>query len=102
MIFPRHGIAEVIITDCGLNFNTAEFREMLREYWVTDKRTTPYHPQTNGKVERINRTLKEMLARLVNNNYGGWDNQLPAALTAYNECSNRLYTFFCYVEGGVH
>ena len=62
--FPRHGISEVIFYGPGLEFNTTEFREMLlREYRVTHKRTTPYHPQTNSKVEGFNRTLKEMLAR---------------------------------------
>ena len=56
--FPRHGIPEVIITDRGLEFNMTEFKEMLlREYGVTHKRTTLYHPQTNGEVERFNRIL---------------------------------------------
>ena len=44
-----------------------------------------------------------MLARYVNNSYRGWENQLPAALTAYRNATSVVtcYTSFCYMEGGV-
>ena len=99
--FPRHGIPEIIITDQGGEFNANEFREMLREIGVTHKRTTPYFPQTNGKTETFNRTLKEMLERLVNNNYRAWEEQVPAALTAYRNATSVVtgYTPFFLLYG---
>lgn len=81
--FPRHGYPEVLITDNGMEFNSQSFRQYLKGVGVHHQRTTPYHPQSNGKTERFNRTLKEMLARLVNNNRANWENQLSNALTAY-------------------
>jgi len=80
---PAHGIPEVVITDQGQEFNALEFRNYLRDLGIDHRRTTPRHPQTNGRTERFNRTLKEMLARLVNNNSLEWEDRLADALVAY-------------------
>ena len=45
--------------------------------------TTTYHPQTDGLVERFNRTLTEMLARKVERSGQDWDTHLPFVLFAY-------------------
>ena len=45
--------------------------------------TTTYHPQTDGLVERVNRTLTDMLAKTVDAGGQNWDQKLPYALFAY-------------------
>ena len=45
--------------------------------------TTAYHPQTDGLVERFNRTLTDMLAKKVETNGLDWDQHLPYVLFAY-------------------
>ena len=54
--------------------------------------TMHYHinPQCNGKVERLNRTLKEMLMKLINSNRGDWEEQLGVALMAYNDATSSV------------
>ena len=52
------GIDEVM-TDNAKNFTAATFAAALAENRTTHRRTKPYRPQTNGKVERLNRTLAE-------------------------------------------
>ena len=47
-----------------------ELTDMLR---IKKTRTTPYHPQSDGMVERLNRTLKDMLAKTVNDWHDDWD-----------------------------
>ena len=50
-----------------------------------DHRTiTPYHPQANGLVERLNYTLADRLSMYVNSKHTDWDEILPYITFAYN------------------
>ena len=61
-IFARHGIPEEILTDQqGKNFTSALLGKLYKLIGTSALRTTPYHPQTDGLVERFNQTLKSML-----------------------------------------
>jgi len=57
--FSERGIAvERVLTDNGNAYRSFTFRDVLAGAGVVHKRTRPYRPQTNGKVERFNLTLK--------------------------------------------
>jgi transposase InsO family protein len=79
---PRHGAPRVLITDQGHEFRGESFEEWERENYIEHRRTTPYNPQCNGKTERANRTLKDMLTKLVNGNRADWEDRLGPTLTA--------------------
>jgi transposase InsO family protein len=56
--FAAHGIAiEAVLTDNGSPYRSRDFGAACAAAGVRHKRTRPYRPQTNGKVERFNRTL---------------------------------------------
>lgn len=83
-IFSRLGISEQILTDQSTNFMSATLEEVYRLLQVERIRTSPYHPQTDGLVERFNATLKSMLKKLVGRKKD-WDEYLPYLLFAYRE-----------------
>ncbi|MFE1172151.1 IS481 family transposase [Streptomyces sp. NPDC058773] len=56
--FTAAGITvERVLTDNGACYRSRDWRDLLAGAQITHKRTRPYRPQTNGKVERFNRTL---------------------------------------------
>jgi transposase InsO family protein len=56
--FAAAGITvQRVLTDNGSCYRSQLWRDTLAETGITHKRTRPYRPQTNGKVERFNRTL---------------------------------------------
>ena len=57
--FAQRGIAvERVLTDNGSCYRSRRFAGVLRDAGIVHRRTRPYRPQTNGKVERFNLTLK--------------------------------------------
>ena len=46
--------------------------------------TSSYHPNGNGGVERVNHTMAQMLAMVVNEQQDDWDLRLPQVEFAYN------------------
>ncbi|KAL5496902.1 hypothetical protein EMCRGX_G013275 [Ephydatia muelleri] len=84
-LFSRVGIPKEILTDQGSNFTSRLLAELYAMLQVRAIRTTPYHPQTDGLVERFNQTLKAMLRRTVNQEGKDWDRLIPYLLFAYRE-----------------
>ena len=84
-VFARVGIPEELLTDQGTNFTSGLMRQVTASLRISRLRTTPYHPQTDGLVERFNGTLKSMLRRFAREAPKSWDDLLPYLLFAYRE-----------------
>ena len=59
------------------------FQEVCRILDLDKRRATPLRPQSDGMVERFNRTIKTMLSLFVNDNQHDWDSHLPLLMMAY-------------------
>jgi transposase InsO family protein len=58
--FADHGVViQRVLTDNGGCYRSQLWHQTCQQLAITHKRTRPYRPQTNGKVERFNRTLVE-------------------------------------------
>ena len=65
--------------------STPSFHKLYISCWVcTSLLQDPYHPNCNGGVERVNHTMAQMLAMVVNERQDDWDLHLPHAELAYN------------------
>ena len=82
-IICRHGCPKELLTDRGTYFVNEILDSLCNEMGIKHKLTTAYHPQTNGLVERFNRTLCETLAKFANENKNDWDTFVPSTLFAY-------------------
>ncbi|XP_062075371.1 uncharacterized protein LOC133779424 [Humulus lupulus] len=82
-IFSRFGSPRAIISDNGTHFCNRSFEHLMKQYGITHKVTTPYHPQTSGQVEISNREIKHILEKTVNPTRKDWSLRLIDALWAY-------------------
>ena len=73
-----YGIPQVITSDRGPQFTSALWREICASLGVKIQRTTAYHPEANGLVERLHRSLKEALTARCD--APNWSHQLPWVL----------------------
>ena len=74
---------KAIISDGGTHFYNKPFETLLAKYGVKHKVATPYHSQTSGQVELVNREIKNILMKVVNTNRKDWSVKLLDSLLAY-------------------
>ena len=78
----RYGLCRQILTDQGKQFRSLLVTEICDLMDIDKKRSTSFHPQTNGITERFNRTIQDMLSKFVSVNQRDWDKYLPLLLLA--------------------
>ncbi|KAG6939121.1 hypothetical protein G0U57_003090, partial [Chelydra serpentina] len=81
-IFARVGLPKEILTDQGTPFVSKLMKDLCSLLHVQALRTSVYHPQTDGLVERFNRTLKAMIRKVVSRDGKDWDTLLPYLMFA--------------------
>ena len=79
----RYGVPNQIHSDQGSNFESKLFSSLCKLLEIDKTRTTAYHPQSDGLVERFNRTLQTMLSMYCKKDQSDWDQHLPYVLMAY-------------------
>ena len=82
-VIPRHGVPAELLSDRGKAFLSKLIHEVYELMGIKKMNMTSYHPQTDGLVERFNRTLTDMLAKTVKKGGADWDEKLPYVLYAY-------------------
>ena len=62
-MFAAHGLPEVLVSDNGTAFSSGEFLEFTKRNCIRHVKTAPYHPSSNGQVERAVQTFKEAIKK---------------------------------------
>ena len=73
----------MIHSDQGPQYESYLFKEMCKLLDIQKTHTTPYHTQSDGMVERFNRTLTTMFSAFVNDHHSDWDVHLTFIMMAY-------------------
>ena len=86
--FSRFGVPLELHSDQRSNYGSELFKEVCKLLEIHKTRTTPYHPSSNGMVERFNHTLLNMISAYVSENQRDWDVNLSLLTSAYRSCSH--------------
>ena len=91
-IFSRNGLPTTVLSDQGTQFIGYVMKRICERMDIQQIQTTPYHPQSNGTVERFHGTLVPMLRKLCLHDLP-WPDQLKFALYAIRATPNRTIGF---------
>ena len=100
-VFCRFSPPEQLHSDQGRQFESVLIRQICNILKIEKSRTTAYHPQCDGLVERFNRTLKHMLATTLIDHPFDWEDRLRKVCMAYNSSvhASTGYTPFYLMFG---
>ena len=95
-VTARIEVPQELLTDNGSNFMSKVMKKYCSMTGIKQIRTSPYHPQTDGMVERFNATLKRLLQKSTQNSEVEWDLCLPYVLWSYPETIHKTAGFSPY------
>lgn len=78
------GSPRELLSDQGSNISGELMKEIARIFKIKQVKTSVYHPQSNGALERSHHVLAEYLKPYINQNQNNWDSFLDAAMFSYN------------------
>ncbi|VDI71142.1 Hypothetical predicted protein [Mytilus galloprovincialis] len=87
--FTRFGYPFQLFSDQGRNFESALFKAVCDLLQIHKARTTPYRPQSNGQVERQNRSLMDAVRCFVDSQQENWDQHIAQLGGAMRSSVNR-------------
>ena len=79
-IIPRYGMVNKLDSDRGTHFSSKVLQQITQALGIKWELHTPWHPQSSGRVERMNQTLKKTLTKLMIETQLSWAKCLPLAL----------------------
>jgi len=88
--FARFGLPCQLHSDMGKNFESNLFKELCQLVGTYKSHTSPFHAQSDGQCERINRSLLQMLRATAQENPQSWPQCLPTLMAAYRMTTHKV------------
>lgn len=89
----RYGCPQQIHSDQGRQYESLLFQELCKLLEIDKTRTTPLHPRSDGMIERMNRTIQDMLSKYIQGHQKDWDQHLDFLTMAYNSTPHESTGF---------
>ncbi|KAL5567548.1 hypothetical protein UlMin_024123 [Ulmus minor] len=86
-IVCRFGIPHSLVSDNGTQFDSTGLKKLCSELGIRKHFASVAHPQSNGQVEAVNKTIKRNLERKLEGLKNAWVEELPRVLWAYRTTS---------------
>ena len=94
--FRLFGAPAYLVSDQGKAFTGHVITHLYELYGVQKLRTSPYHAQTNGQVERMNQMIICMIGKLEEDRKACWSEHLSELLLAYNATCSAVTGYSPY------
>ena len=82
-VICRYSAPRVLLSDNGTEFNNQILKAVCESFHIKKCNIVPYSPQANGKVERANRRILDIL-RFISNSHSDWDDLTPLVACSLN------------------
>ena len=93
----RFGCFEGLHSGRGAHVDGAVFKGLCDLIDAAKTRTAPYHPQGDGQVERLNKSLMKILSKLISDHRRDWADFVTKAVLAYSTSVHELTGFTPYL-----
>ena len=91
--FARFGLPREVQTDQGTNFMSNTFQQSLYQLGIKQFRSSAYHPESQGALERYHQTLKTMIRKYCMDTQEEWDKGIHFLMFALRDMSNESLGF---------
>ena len=97
----RFGIPNSLVSDNGTQFYLICLRKLYLELGIQKQFSSVAHPQSNGQVKAVNKTIKRNLEQKLEGSRNAWKEELPRVLWAYRttSCTTIVKTLFSMTFG---
>ena len=89
-IITPYGCPVILHSDRGSNFTSEHFVNTCKRFGISQNFSTAYRPQSQGLVERFNRTMSTYFRSFVDKRQEGWDQLLPFLAISYNSAPHSI------------
>lgn len=83
-IICRFGMPKSIVSDNGVNFKAKLFEQLCLLLKIKKANSSFYHAPGNGMVERLVKSIKQIMTMYIDSSHSNWDEFLQSSIAAYN------------------
>ena len=83
-VYKHHGLPKIIVSDRDTLFTSTFWENLNTHIGIDLRRSSAYHPESDGSTERVHRTIGQMLRQCIGKTQKDWVSKLPAIEFAIN------------------